>query len=161
MAATRLRRTFHYPSESDDEDAVEEGMDERGTYKSSSQILHIFIISQGRPQYSTSVTQAFPVSTTTSLPPHRLLTFTTSSPPSPTYQLTFHPRPIRPHLHPLLTRHLLNPHIHPPPVRAPTRPRLIPHPTPRHPLDFPFHGPGDFEFPGKCVCAVFFAAAAC
>ncbi|KAF2256339.1 hypothetical protein BU26DRAFT_472519 [Trematosphaeria pertusa] len=29
MAATRLRRTFHYPSESDDEDAVEAGMDEQ------------------------------------------------------------------------------------------------------------------------------------
>ncbi|PVH93412.1 hypothetical protein DM02DRAFT_619292 [Periconia macrospinosa] len=29
MAATRLRRTFQYPSESDDEDAVEEGMDEQ------------------------------------------------------------------------------------------------------------------------------------
>ncbi|KAL5402071.1 hypothetical protein PMIN03_010967 [Paraphaeosphaeria minitans] len=28
-AATRLRRTFHYPSESDDEDAVEAGMDEQ------------------------------------------------------------------------------------------------------------------------------------
>ncbi|KAF2035536.1 hypothetical protein EK21DRAFT_107061 [Setomelanomma holmii] len=28
MAATRLRRTFQYPSESDDEDAVEQGMDE-------------------------------------------------------------------------------------------------------------------------------------
>jgi hypothetical protein len=32
MAATRLRRTFQYPSESDDEDAVEQGMDEQGTY---------------------------------------------------------------------------------------------------------------------------------
>jgi hypothetical protein len=30
MAATRLRRTFQYPSESDDEDAVEQGMDEQG-----------------------------------------------------------------------------------------------------------------------------------
>ncbi|KAF1960162.1 hypothetical protein CC80DRAFT_489374 [Byssothecium circinans] len=29
MAATRLRHTFHYPTESSDEDAVEEGMDER------------------------------------------------------------------------------------------------------------------------------------
>ncbi|KAF1921808.1 hypothetical protein BDU57DRAFT_467650 [Ampelomyces quisqualis] len=29
MAATRLRRTFHYPTESDDEDAVEQGMDEQ------------------------------------------------------------------------------------------------------------------------------------
>ncbi|KAF2635145.1 hypothetical protein P280DRAFT_437611 [Massarina eburnea CBS 473.64] len=29
MAATRLRRTFHYPTESSDEDAVEEGMDEQ------------------------------------------------------------------------------------------------------------------------------------
>jgi hypothetical protein len=32
MAATRLRKTFHYPSESDDEDAVEQGMDEQGTH---------------------------------------------------------------------------------------------------------------------------------
>lgn len=31
MAATRLRKTFQYPSESDDEDAVEQGMDEQGT----------------------------------------------------------------------------------------------------------------------------------
>jgi hypothetical protein len=30
MAATRLRRTFQYPTESDDEDAVEQGMDEQG-----------------------------------------------------------------------------------------------------------------------------------
>jgi UDP:flavonoid glycosyltransferase YjiC (YdhE family) len=30
-AATRLRRTFQYPSESDDEDAVEAGMDAQGT----------------------------------------------------------------------------------------------------------------------------------
>ncbi|KAH7389299.1 hypothetical protein DE146DRAFT_738643 [Phaeosphaeria sp. MPI-PUGE-AT-0046c] len=29
MAATRLRRTFHYPSESSDEDAIEQGMDEQ------------------------------------------------------------------------------------------------------------------------------------
>ncbi|KAH4259003.1 hypothetical protein HBI04_106550 [Parastagonospora nodorum] len=29
MAATRLRKTFQYPSESDDEDAVEQGMDEQ------------------------------------------------------------------------------------------------------------------------------------
>ncbi|KAH7084984.1 hypothetical protein BKA63DRAFT_7323 [Paraphoma chrysanthemicola] len=29
MAAARLRRTFQYPSESDDEDAVEQGMDEK------------------------------------------------------------------------------------------------------------------------------------
>ncbi|KAF2745712.1 hypothetical protein M011DRAFT_446990 [Sporormia fimetaria CBS 119925] len=29
MATTRLRRTFRYPADSDDEDAVEEGMDER------------------------------------------------------------------------------------------------------------------------------------
>ncbi|KAF2833837.1 hypothetical protein CC86DRAFT_365628 [Ophiobolus disseminans] len=29
MAAARLRRTFQYPSESDDEDAVEQGMDEQ------------------------------------------------------------------------------------------------------------------------------------
>ena len=32
MAATRLRRTFHYPSDTDDDDAVEEGMDEQGTH---------------------------------------------------------------------------------------------------------------------------------
>lgn len=31
VAAQRLRKTFKYPSESDDEDAVEEGMDEQGT----------------------------------------------------------------------------------------------------------------------------------
>ncbi len=30
MAAQRLRKTFKYPSASDDEDAVEEGMDEQG-----------------------------------------------------------------------------------------------------------------------------------
>ena len=30
MAAQRLRKTFKYPSESDDEDAVEAGMDEQG-----------------------------------------------------------------------------------------------------------------------------------
>lgn len=27
MAATRLRKTFHYPDSSDDEDTVEAGMD--------------------------------------------------------------------------------------------------------------------------------------
>jgi hypothetical protein len=32
MAASRLRRTFQYPSESGDEDAVEHGMDEQGTF---------------------------------------------------------------------------------------------------------------------------------
>jgi hypothetical protein len=32
MAATRLRRTFQYPTESDDEDAVEQGMDEQGIH---------------------------------------------------------------------------------------------------------------------------------
>jgi hypothetical protein len=32
IAAQRLRKTFKYPSESDDEDAVEAGMDEQGTY---------------------------------------------------------------------------------------------------------------------------------
>lgn len=31
-ATQRLRKTFKYPSESDDEDAVEAGMDEQGTY---------------------------------------------------------------------------------------------------------------------------------
>jgi hypothetical protein len=31
VAAQRLRKTFKYPSESDDEDAVEAGMDEQGT----------------------------------------------------------------------------------------------------------------------------------
>lgn len=31
MATQRLRKTFKYPSASDDEDAVEEGMDEQGT----------------------------------------------------------------------------------------------------------------------------------
>lgn len=30
MATSQLRRTFKYPSESDDEDAVEAGMDEQG-----------------------------------------------------------------------------------------------------------------------------------
>ncbi|KAF2872480.1 hypothetical protein BDV95DRAFT_492341 [Massariosphaeria phaeospora] len=29
MASTRLRRTFHYPTDSEDDDAVEEGMDEQ------------------------------------------------------------------------------------------------------------------------------------
>lgn len=32
VATQRLRKTFKYPSESDDEDAVEAGMDEQGTY---------------------------------------------------------------------------------------------------------------------------------
>lgn len=32
MASTRLRRTFHYPSESDDEETLEQGMDEQGTF---------------------------------------------------------------------------------------------------------------------------------
>jgi hypothetical protein len=40
MAATRLRRTFHYPSESDDEDAVEQGMDEQGTFSSFHHLPH-------------------------------------------------------------------------------------------------------------------------
>lgn len=31
MAATRLRKTFHYPDSSDDEDTVEAGMDAQGT----------------------------------------------------------------------------------------------------------------------------------
>ena len=31
MAATRLRKTFHYPDSSDDEDTVEAGMDLQGT----------------------------------------------------------------------------------------------------------------------------------
>ena len=31
MAATRLRKTFHYPDSSDDEDTVEAGMDLEGT----------------------------------------------------------------------------------------------------------------------------------
>jgi hypothetical protein len=30
MAATRLRRTFHYPSDTDDDDTVEQGMDAQG-----------------------------------------------------------------------------------------------------------------------------------
>lgn len=30
MAATRLRKTFHYPDSSDDEDTVEAGMDAQG-----------------------------------------------------------------------------------------------------------------------------------
>lgn len=30
MATARLRRTFQYPADSDDDDAVEEGMDEQG-----------------------------------------------------------------------------------------------------------------------------------
>jgi hypothetical protein len=30
MAATRLRKTFHYPDSSDDEDTVEAGMDLEG-----------------------------------------------------------------------------------------------------------------------------------
>ena len=34
-AAQRLRKTFKYPSESDDEDAVEAGMDEQGTFSIS------------------------------------------------------------------------------------------------------------------------------
>jgi hypothetical protein len=40
MAATRLRRTFHYPTESDDEDAVEQGMDEQGTHIPSYTLSH-------------------------------------------------------------------------------------------------------------------------
>jgi hypothetical protein len=32
VAAQRLRKTFKYPSESDDEDAVEAGMDEQGQF---------------------------------------------------------------------------------------------------------------------------------
>jgi hypothetical protein len=47
MAAARLRRTFHYPTESDDEDAVEAGMDEQGTQHS----LHIWKHSYATPTY--------------------------------------------------------------------------------------------------------------
>jgi hypothetical protein len=32
IAAQRLRKTFKYPSDSDDEEAVEAGMDQQGTY---------------------------------------------------------------------------------------------------------------------------------
>jgi hypothetical protein len=35
MAATRLRKTFHYPDSSDDEDTVEAGMDLQGTSHTS------------------------------------------------------------------------------------------------------------------------------
>lgn len=31
MAATRLRKTFHYPDSSDDEDTIEAGLDAQGT----------------------------------------------------------------------------------------------------------------------------------
>jgi hypothetical protein len=41
MAATRLRKTFHYPTESDDEDAVEQGMDEQGKYLLLASDAHI------------------------------------------------------------------------------------------------------------------------
>ncbi len=40
MAAQRLRKTFKYPSESDDEDAVEAGMDEQGKPTSRYHIVH-------------------------------------------------------------------------------------------------------------------------
>jgi hypothetical protein len=32
MATTRLRKTFHYPSDTDDDETLEDGMDAQGAY---------------------------------------------------------------------------------------------------------------------------------
>jgi hypothetical protein len=44
MAATRLRKTFQYPTESDDEDAVEQGMDEQGTFSPLEKKAHFSLL---------------------------------------------------------------------------------------------------------------------
>ncbi|KAF2127282.1 hypothetical protein P153DRAFT_377535 [Dothidotthia symphoricarpi CBS 119687] len=49
MAATRLRRTFQYPSESDDEDAVEQGMDEQASFLATAYTLYFLPLPPIKP----------------------------------------------------------------------------------------------------------------
>jgi len=53
VAAQRLRKTFKYPSESDDEDTVEAGMDEQGTLPSPPCLIPALLTGIHRPRSPT------------------------------------------------------------------------------------------------------------
>jgi hypothetical protein len=134
MAATRLRRTFQYPTESDDEDAVEQGMDEQG--------IHILpVLTSQMPRFT--------------LPPH---------PTVLAQSIIYHNTPTRPrtpHLHALSTRHLLDTHLHRAPLRASHRPRNTPPPAAHEHLDVALQLMRNNEFRRKRIHAIFLTAAAC
>jgi hypothetical protein len=70
IATQRLRKTFKYPSESDDEDAVEAGMDEQGntTQQPSSTPKQIKKANKSTPNQTAQ--HSSPHSPPTTLPPH-------------------------------------------------------------------------------------------
>ena len=77
MAATRLRKTFHYPDSSDDEDTIEAGMDLEGTF-------HPLYILESPPTVSPPPSPTLHNTTNLSLQ--------TAKPSSPTCKATTRPR---------------------------------------------------------------------
>jgi hypothetical protein len=89
VAAQRLRKTFKYPSESDDEDTVEAGMDEQGTLYSLPPPIPALLTALHRPhsptpdpQHTRHVHNAY----IHALPPRA-----TVAPHTPLYSAPIHP----------------------------------------------------------------------
>jgi hypothetical protein len=83
MAATRVRRTFNYPAESEDDDAVEEGMDEKGNTLLICCYLSQALKTDTLLQTRSSFSAPSPQKTTTQ--PAFILSSSSSSPSPPQY----------------------------------------------------------------------------